>query len=147
MDVKFNALLQNGTWELIPKSTHVPISCKWIFRIKRKPDGMIDKYKARLIVKGFLQEPSKDYFDTFSPVTKPTTIRIVLCLALSNNRPLRQLDVNNAFLHGTLYEDVYMMQPSGYVHPQYPYHICKLKKALYGLKQAPHAWYTELKIF
>ncbi|GJS04238.1 retrovirus-related pol polyprotein from transposon TNT 1-94 [Tanacetum coccineum] len=110
----------------IPKSSYVPIGCKWVFRVKRKPDGTIDKYIARLVAKGFLQEPvpGRDYFETFSPVSKPVTIRIILCLALSNNWPLRQLDVNNAFLHGTLYEDVFMIQPPGYIHPQFPNHIC-----------------------
>nr|GEV31206.1 hypothetical protein [Tanacetum cinerariifolium] len=96
MDDEYNTLLRNGTWELVPKSSHVPIGCKWIFRIKRKPDGSIDKYKARLVAKGFLQEPGRDYFETFSLVT----IRIILFPALSHNWPLRQLDLNNAFLHG-----------------------------------------------
>nr|GEW92313.1 retrovirus-related Pol polyprotein from transposon TNT 1-94 [Tanacetum cinerariifolium] len=133
--------------ELILKCTHVPIGCKWVFRIKRKPDGSIDEYKERLVAKGFLQQPGKDNFETFSPVTKPATIRIVLCLALSKNWCLRQMDVNDAFLYGTLHEDVYMVQPPAYVHQQYPNHICKLRKALYGLKQAPRAWYMELKTF
>ena len=97
MDAEFNALLRNGTWELVPKSSHVPISCKWIFRIKRKADGSLDKYKAHLVAKGFLQQYGRDYFETFSSVTKPVTIRVVLSLALSHGWPLRQLDVNNAF--------------------------------------------------
>ncbi|KAJ9552126.1 hypothetical protein OSB04_016171 [Centaurea solstitialis] len=96
---------------------------------------------------GFLQQYGKDYFDTFSPVTKPITIRTILSIVLSNNWSLRQLDVNKAFLHGTLHEDVFMTQPPGYIDPQYPHHICKLKKSLYGLKQAPRAWYNELTQF
>ncbi|GKE03301.1 retrovirus-related pol polyprotein from transposon RE1 [Tanacetum coccineum] len=93
------------------------------------------------------QQHGKDYFDTFSPVTKPITIRTILSIALSKNWSLRQLDVNNAFLHGTLHEDVFMTQPPGYINPEFPHHICKLKKALYGLKQAPRAWYIELTNF
>ncbi|KAJ0833725.1 putative RNA-directed DNA polymerase [Helianthus annuus] len=147
MDSEFNALLQNGTWELVPNTSHNPIGCKWVFRIKRNLDGTIEKYKARLVAKGFHQQYGKDYFETFSPVTKPVTIRTILSIALSKNWPLRQLDVNNACLHGTLHEEVFMSQPPGYVHPQFPNHVCKLKKSLYGLKQAPRAWYNELTNF
>ena len=147
MDQEFNALIHNGTWELVPKTTQSPIGCKWIFRIKRNPDGTASKYKARLVAKGFLQQYGKDYFDTFSPVTKPVTIRTVLSIALTHNWPLRQLDINNAFLHGTLHEEVFMSQPPGFTHPDFPNHVCKLKKSLYGLKQAPRAWYLELTSF
>lgn len=147
MDHEFNALMQNGTWELVPQTSQQPIGCKWVFRVKRNSDGTIAKYKARLVAKGFLQQFGKDYFDTFSPVTKPVTIRTILSIALSQNWPLRQLDVNNAFLHGTLHEEVFMSQPPGFVHPQFPNHICRLRKSLYGLKQAPRAWYMELTQF
>lgn len=128
MDQEFNALIHNGTWELVPKTTQSPIGCKWIFRIKRNPDGTASKYKARLVAKGFLQQYGKDYFDTFSPVTKPVTIRTVLSIVLTHNWPLHQLDVNSAFLHGTLHEEVFMSQPLGFTHPDFPNHVCKLKK-------------------
>ncbi|GJV17197.1 retrovirus-related pol polyprotein from transposon RE1 [Tanacetum coccineum] len=98
------------TTELVPKSSHVPIGCKWVFRVKRKPDGTIDKYKARIVAKGFLQEPVPDV--------------IIL-------RPLVQF--LNPSRSGS-------SCPPGYIHPQFPNHICKLRKALYGLKQAPRAW-------
>ncbi|KAJ9546285.1 hypothetical protein OSB04_018828 [Centaurea solstitialis] len=117
MDSEFNALITNDTWELVPPSSYTPISCKWLFRVKRNPDGSVAKYKARLVAKGFQQQYGKDYFDTFSPVTKPVTIRTVLSIAISKNWSLRQLDVNNAFLHGTLNEEVFMIQPPGYIHP------------------------------
>lgn len=147
MDNEFNALLANGTWELVPPSQHKAIGCKWVFRVKRRPDGSIDKYKARLVAKGFLQEYGKDYFETFSPVAKPVTIRTVLTIALSQNWPIRQIDVNNAFLHGTLHENVYMTQPPGYVNPDFPHHLCRLKKSIYGLRQASRDWYLELTSF
>ena len=126
MDQEFNALMQNGTWELVPPNSHTPIGCKWVFRVKRNPDGTVSKYKARLVAKGFLQQHGKDYFDTFSPVAKPVTIRAILSLSLSHNWNLRQLDVNNAFLHGTLHEEVFMTQPPGFIHPDFPKHVCKL---------------------
>ncbi|KAM0042350.1 putative RNA-directed DNA polymerase [Helianthus debilis subsp. tardiflorus] len=147
MDNEFNALLKKTTWELVPPSQHKPNGCKWVFRVKRHPDGSIDKYKARLVAKSFLQEYGKDYFETFSFLTKPVTIRTILTIALSQSWPIRQLDVNNAFLHGTLHEDVYMTQPPGYVNPDLPHHLCCLKKSLYGIKQAPRAWYMELTSF
>lgn len=83
MSTEFTALTSNGTWELVPLSIHQNlVGCKWVFRLKRKPDGSIDKYIARLVAKGFHQRPGLDYTETFNPVIKPTTIRIVLCIAL-----------------------------------------------------------------
>jgi hypothetical protein len=85
-----------------------------------------------------------DFAETYSPVVKPITIRTVLSHAVSNSWEIRQIDVSNAFLHGFIKEDVYMVQSSGFNHPQYPHAVCKLQKALYGLKQAPRAWYSRL---
>ncbi|XP_019158580.1 PREDICTED: uncharacterized protein LOC109155350 [Ipomoea nil] len=113
MGDEYHALIKNDTWELVPRTDKKTIGCKWVFRVKRKPDGSVDRYKARLVAKGYLQEHGRDYFDMFSPVTKPATIRIILSLALCHNWPLRQLDVNNAFLHGTMHEKVYIVQPLG----------------------------------
>jgi hypothetical protein len=135
MNEDFTALLKNNTWTLVPPSTaHNIIGCKWVFRIKHKADGTIERYKARLVAKGFHQQPGVDYSETFSPVVKPTTIRLVLSLALSAGWSMRQIDIQNAFLHGDLSEDVYMTQPPGFQHPSLPLHLCKLNKALYGLK-------------
>lgn len=135
MSAEFNALVHNGTWELVPSSTAQNIvGCKWIFRVKRLPDGSVDRYKARLVAKGFHQRPGVDYNDTFSPVIKHVTVRLVLPIAVSHGWSLRQRDVNNAFLQGTLSEDVFMIQPSGFIDTDFPTHICKLKKAIYDLK-------------
>lgn len=118
-----------------------------MLRIKRHHDGTIDKDKACLVVKGFHECLGVDFSDTFSLGVKPTTIRIVLHLAVTHGWPIRQLDINNAFLNGIIREDVYMTQPPSFVDSNYPSHVCKLRKALYGLKQAPRAWYKELHSF
>jgi Reverse transcriptase (RNA-dependent DNA polymerase) len=94
-----------------------------------------------------MQEHGLDYFDTYNPVIKPTTIRVILTIALSKGWPLRQLDVNNAFLHGDIQGNVYMQQAPGFEDPSHPHLVCHLKKALYGLKQAPRAWFHRLKVF
>ncbi|KAK1555457.1 hypothetical protein Q3G72_026733 [Acer saccharum] len=145
MTKECNALIKNGTRELVQHTANTNvIGCKWIFRIKRKSDGSIDRYKARLVTKGFNQQPGIDYFETFIPVIKPTTVRLVISIAISHGWSLHQLDVNNAFLQGTLTEDVYMSQPPGFIDSDHLTHVCKLRKAIYGLKQAPRAWYHEL---
>jgi histone deacetylase 1/2 len=147
MDEEYNALMQNKTWRLVPpqRGTNI-IDCRWIYKIKRKADGTIDRYKARLVAKGFKQRYGIDYEETFSPVVKIATVRLVLALAVSKGWSLRQLDVKNAFLHGVLEEEVYMRQPPGYEDKLRPNYICKLDKALYGLKQAPRAWYSRLSL-
>lgn len=109
MSEEFDALVWNGTWDLVPShpSQNV-VGCKWIFRTKRLSNGSVDRYKARLVAKRFHQRPGVDYHDTFTPVVKPTTVRLVLSLAVMRGWLLRQLDVNNAFLQGSLSEDVFM---------------------------------------
>lgn len=145
MDIEFDALIKNKTWHLVPPQKGINIiDCKWINKIKRKADGSLDRYKARLVAKGFRQKYGVDYEDTFSPVVKASTIRIILSLAVSRGWSLRQLDVQNAFLHGVLEEEVYMRQPPGFENTAMPHYVCKLDKALYGLKHAPRAWYARL---
>ena len=142
MDEEVQALQHNRTWVLVPRPAHTNIvGSKWVFRTKYLLDGSIDCFKARLVAKGYTQVPGLDYIDTFSPVIKATTVHVVLSLVVTNKWPLRQLDVKNAFLNGTLTENVYIEQPTGYIDPRYPNHVCQLKKALYGLKQAPRAWF------
>ena len=112
-----------------------------MFTIKHKADGSVERYKARFVAKGFTQTYGIDYLETFSPVAKLNTIRVLISLAANLDRPLHQFDVKNAFLRGDLEEEVYMDIPLGFVPSTQRSVVCKLKKTLYGLKQSPRAWF------
>ena len=118
MQHEYQALLRNHTWSLVPPppSAHI-VGCRWIYKLKYLPNGSVERHKARLVAQGFTKTPGVDYFDTFSPIVKPCTIRLILTLAVSFQWPIRQLDVENAFLNGDLQEEVFMAQPQGFVHP------------------------------
>ena len=148
MEEEHAALLDNHTWDLVPRPAKANVvTGKWIFKHKFHADGSLDRYKARWVLRGFTQRPGVDYDETFSPVVKPATVRTVLTLAHSRDWPIHQLDVKNAFLHGTLSETVYCSQPTGFADPAFPEHVCKLNKSLYGLKQAPRAWYSRFATY
>lgn len=116
MNKELEALHHNKTWVVtdLPPGKK-PIGCKWVFKIKYKSDGTIERHKARLVAKGYTQVEGIDFFDTFSPVAKLTTIRLLLASASSQNWHLHQLDVHNAFLHGHLEEEIYMQLPLVYL--------------------------------
>lgn len=115
MDVEITALAQNRTWsvESLPRGKHV-IGCKWVFTIKYNPDGSIDRYKARLVAKGYTQQEGINYIETFSPVVKLASVKLLLGLASIHGWTLTQMDVTNAFLHGDLDEEIFMSLPQGY---------------------------------
>ena len=125
---EISALESNQTWETVRLSKNkTVIGCNWVFKIKYNVDGIVERYKARLVAKGYIQTEGIDYLQTFSPVTKMTTIRLFLSLASIYNWELKQLDINNAFLYGELKEDVYIVVPPGLASIQ-PRQVCKLKK-------------------
>ncbi|PKU71988.1 Retrovirus-related Pol polyprotein from transposon TNT 1-94 [Dendrobium catenatum] len=131
MSQEFQALQAQGTWELVPPQPSMNIlGSKWTFRIKYNSNGTIARHKARLVAKGFNQEQDIDYIETFSPVAKMPTIRVLILIALHHNWIIHQLDVSNAFLHGTLSDTVYMSQPPGFQDSTHPQYICKLTSTL-----------------
>ena len=133
---EIDALHKNNTWELvdIPPSRK-SIKSKWVFKLKS--DG---HYRARLVAKGFMQIPGIDYYETFSPVARFESLRLLLALAMLEDWEIQQMDVKSVFLNGVLDEEIYMEQPQGFITPGSETKVCHLKRAIYGLKQASHTW-------
>jgi hypothetical protein len=134
------ALERTDTWDLIPRPPPiVPIMCKWVYKIKTCSDGSIERFKARPVARGFQQQYSRDYEETFAPVAHWTAVHYLIAVASVRRWTISQLNVKNAFLHGELHKVVYMHPPPGYFVPDG--YVCCLCRSLYGLKQAPRAWF------
>jgi hypothetical protein len=141
---EMDSILSNNTWILVdlPPGSK-PIGCKWVFKRKYNTDGSIQTFKARLVAKGFTQKEGVDYFDTYSPVARITSIRVLFALASIYKLYVHQMDVKTAFLNGDLKEEVYMEQLEGFIFPGNEEKVCKLVKSLYGLKQALKQWHEK----
>ncbi|RVW73201.1 Retrovirus-related Pol polyprotein from transposon RE1 [Vitis vinifera] len=142
MNEEMKSLQKNETWELVEcPPGKKPVGCRWIYTVKYKADGSIKRFKARLVAKGYTQTYGIDYTETFAPVAKINTIRVLLSLAANLDWPLQQFDVKNAYLHGELSEEVYGSSTKMHGVKKQCQKVCKLKKSLYGLKQSPRAWF------
>ncbi|GJX40114.1 retrovirus-related pol polyprotein from transposon TNT 1-94 [Tanacetum coccineum] len=134
--------------ELVPQPKNMTIiGTKWVYRNKLDENGIVSQNKARLVAQGYNQQEGIDYNETYAPVARLESIRILLAYAYALDFKLFQMYVKSAFLNGFINEEVYVAQPPGFIYFEKPDHVYKLKKALYGLKQAPKAWYDRLKAF
>lgn len=148
MQDELGSLQKNKTWSLVPlPPARKPISCKWVLRRKLHPDGSVARYKARLVARGFSQVAGLDYGDTFSPVLRMSSFRLLLALAAALDLELFHLDVQTAFLHGELPDELYMEQPPYFVSETAPRSVCRLHRSLYGLKQSPRLWFHKFNEF
>ncbi|GAQ93484.1 hypothetical protein KFL_015700010 [Klebsormidium nitens] len=144
LEEEFASLQENQTWELCDPPPGVkPIPCKWAFKLKKDENGNVDRFKARLVIKGFKQKKGVDYDEVFAPVSRHVTLRSLLAVAAAENLEVDQLDIKTAFLNGDLEEEIWMEQPELFETGE-KQTACLLKKSLYGLKQAPRAWYLKL---
>ena len=141
MRSELKSMDENQVWNLVdlPDGARA-VECKWVFKKKTDMDGNVSVYKARLVAKGFRQVQGVDYDETFSPVAMLKSVRIMLAIAAYFDYEIWQMDVKTAFLNGNLTEDVYMIQPEGFVDPANADKVCKLQKSIYGLKQASRSW-------
>ncbi|WJX83409.1 hypothetical protein P8452_66072 [Trifolium repens] len=148
MQEELNEFKRNEVWDLVPRPDGVNIiGTKWVYRNKSDESGVVTRNKARLEAQGYSQIEGVDFDETFAPVARLESIRLLLGVACILKFKLFQMDVKSAFLNGYLNEEVYVAQPKGFVDPNLPDHVYRLKKALYGLKQAPRAWYERLSKF
>ena len=148
MQEELEQFVRNDVWTLVPrpKDSNV-IGTKWVFNNKTDTTGNITRNKARLVAQGYAQVEGIDFDETFAPVARIESIRLLPTIECILNVKLYQMDVKSAFLNDILNEEVYVEQPKGFEDPHYPNHVYKLKKALYDLKQAPRAWYDRLTTF
>lgn len=148
MKDEFSSLEKNHTWTLteLPLGKNV-LGGKWIFKIKYNPDGSVERYKAKLVAKGYSQVYGVDFSKTFSPVVKLTSTRVLMALAAQNNLRLHQMDVKTPFMNGLLDEEVNMSLPEGLNISSEKNMVCKLNKSIYGLKQSSRQWYQRIDSF
>jgi hypothetical protein len=139
-----DSIVSNATWEVVERPYGCkPIGSKWVFKKNLRPDGTIERYKARLVTKGYSQKEGEDFLDTYSPVAQLIIICVLFSLDIYHGLLIHQMDVKTTFLNGELDEEIYMEQPAGFVANGQEGMVCKLLKSLYGLKQAPKQWHEK----
>ena len=145
MEEEMDSIKRNNVWELqeLPKGRKT-VGSKWVFRKKFNEEGAVERYKARIVAQGYSQKPGLDYDETFCPVVRFESLRMLIALSVQNDLTMHQMDITSAFLNGDLKEEVYMRQPEGFVVKGKEHLVCKLNRSLYGLKQSPRCWNSVL---
>jgi hypothetical protein len=147
MQEELNNFTRNEVWHLVSRPNQNAVGTKWVFRNKQDEHGVVTRNKARFVAKGYSQVEGLDFDETYAPVARLESIRILLAYATYHGFKLYEMDVKSAFLNGPIKEEVYVEQPPSFEDSEYPSQVYKLSKALYGLKQAPRAWYECLGDF
>ena len=141
MKSKLDSVYSNQVWDLVKAPNDIkPVGCKWVYKRKRGIDGKVKTFKARLVAKGYTQKEGIDYDETFSLVAMLKSIKILLSIAAHYDYEIWQMDVKTAFLNENHEEELYMMQPEGFIAKNQEHMVCKLKRSIYGLKQASRSW-------
>ena len=144
---EYQSIMKNDVWEVVPRPKEkFVVTSKWVYKIEHVVDGSTDKYEARFVARGFSQQEGEDYDETFSPVSRYTSIRAIISLSSSMGWSLQQMDVKTDFLNEVIEKEVYIEKPQGFEVHRKENHVCILKKALYGLKQAQELGMHELKV-
>ena len=144
----YDLIVRNSAWEIVPRPEGKSVvGSRWIYKVKQAADGSVEKYKARFFSRGFSQIEGINYEETFAPVARYSSIRMILALLAQMGWHIHQMDVKTVFLNGVIEEGVYIEHPEGFEIFSSKSHVCRLKRALYGLKQAPRAWYTWIDIY
>ena len=148
MKTEMMSLKENDVWDLVKlPADKKTVGSKWVYKVKTGEDGSVQRYKARLVAQGFTQKYGADFDETFCPVVRQESLRLLMALSVQHGLVLHQVDVTTAFLNGTIDEEVYMQQPQGFVCQGKEELVCKLKKSIYGLKQSPRCWNSTLDTY
>jgi hypothetical protein len=148
MTKEYQSILKNDVWYIVPRPEGKSVvTSKWIYKIKHATDGSVEKYKVRFVARGFSQVEGVDYDETFTPVSRYTSIHTIIALTTSMSWKLHQMDVNTTFPNDEMDEEVYIEHQEGFMIHNEKSHVCRLKKALYGLKKALRAWYEKMDEF
>ena len=148
METEMTSLRENRVWDLVklPAGKRT-VGSKWVYKVKTGADGSVQRYKVRLVAQGFTQQYGTGFDETFCPVVRQESLRLLMAMSVKHGLSVHQVDVTTALLNGTLEDEVYMQQPKGFECQGKEEFVCKLNKSIYGLKQSPRCWNSTLDAY